>query len=634
LHLSILHEAVIVMATGRLDGVCPEYAENVTEQANGRDGVEAHADDALLLERYIARRDESAFAMLVERYGSLVLGVCRRVLQNVHDAEDAFQATFMVLARRARELDHRGPLGNWLYAVAYRTALKARTALVRRRALERQTQDMPARESVDGREWEDLKPVLDEELAKLPEKYRAPLVLCFLQGKSHQEAANALGWPSGSMSRRMSRARELLRERLVRRGILLPSAVLFALVSKQSCAATVSSTLAATTTKASLAFGVGAEWATAAGVAREIVTLAEQIAQTTIGWGLKLKVALAAAVLLLGLIGSTYYVRGSSWGSSLGSGHDGACAAAEPMSFQEGGLLQAHTGPVQALAFSPDGRLLASGSGRPETSIKLWCLAYRVPTAPIATASIPATSVRALAFDGAGQTLAAACADGGIRLWSFKTDPWQPTPAGSLKHGSDLRILAISTDGATLASAGTDATIRLWDMATRKSALLRGQNRFVALAFAPEGSLLAAADAGNRIRIWDHRTGREEAVIESGSSAINALAFTPDGSELAAAGDDGTLHIWDVASRQERPNLACGDGPVQAISFLFGGKSLAWSGSTHAGFIWDCAQGKPSARLEDQEAAITSMASPRDGKLLAIGNANRGIRVYTVTGPQ
>ena len=133
--------------------------------------------------------------------------------------------------------------------------------------MERQTQDMPARESVNEREWEDLKPVLDEELAKLPEKYRAPLVLCFLQGKSHQEAASALGWPSGSMSRRMSRARELLRERLVRRGILLPSAVLFALVSKQSCAATVSSTLAATTTKASLAFGVGAEWATAAGVA-------------------------------------------------------------------------------------------------------------------------------------------------------------------------------------------------------------------------------------------------------------------------------------------------------------------------------------------------------------------------------
>jgi len=219
---------------------------------------EQKASDAELLERFVAQRDEMAFANLVHRYGSLVLGVCQRVLGDTHQAEDAFQATFLVLVRRASSLDGRGPLGNWLYAVAYRTATKARMTAARRRARERLAMDStPEAYTADEQAWDELRPILDEELSQLPRKYRAPLVLCYLEGKTQQQAAEELGWPSGSMSRRMNRARQLLRDRLEKRGVATSIGIgfLFWLLSQKATASIVSPALVTTTVKAALAFG-------------------------------------------------------------------------------------------------------------------------------------------------------------------------------------------------------------------------------------------------------------------------------------------------------------------------------------------------------------------------------------------
>src|SRR5438309_7867401 len=146
---------------------------------------EGKASDGERLERFVVQRDEEAFTNLVHRYGSLVLGVCQRVLGDTHQADDAFQATFLVLVRRASSLDGRGPLGNWLYAVAYRTATKARMTAARRRARERQAMDSTSEAyTADEQVWDELRPILDEELSQLPRKYRAPLVLCYLEGKT------------------------------------------------------------------------------------------------------------------------------------------------------------------------------------------------------------------------------------------------------------------------------------------------------------------------------------------------------------------------------------------------------------------------------------------------------------------
>jgi RNA polymerase sigma factor (sigma-70 family) len=213
--------------------------------------------DPELLGRFMAARDEGAFAALVKRHGPLVLGVCRRVLGNLTDAEDAFQATFLVLARKAAAIANQSSLPCWLYQVAYHTAAKARARKASRRAhearAERQAGADPLAE-VTGRE---LLSVLDEELQRLPERNRAPLVLCYLEGKTRDEAARELGWSLGTLKRRLEQGRDRLRQRLTRRGLALPGTLLVAGLCSDGATAAVPGTLADAAVRTALA-GPGA----------------------------------------------------------------------------------------------------------------------------------------------------------------------------------------------------------------------------------------------------------------------------------------------------------------------------------------------------------------------------------------
>jgi len=196
--------------------------------------------DAALLERFVSRREEAAFAALMRRHVPGVRAACRRILQSEHDTEDVVQATFLVLALRAAEVPWRDSVGGWLRGVARRLSLDARAGVSRRRRREtplaalagalpetlHPLTDPPA--ELDRRE---LRRVLDDELSRLPEKFRAPVVLCDLEGLSHSEAARRLGWPSGSMSRRLGRARAILRHRLAGRGLPVAVVVLCGLVA-------------------------------------------------------------------------------------------------------------------------------------------------------------------------------------------------------------------------------------------------------------------------------------------------------------------------------------------------------------------------------------------------------------------
>src|SRR5262249_23907846 len=181
--------------------------------------------DGQLLGCFIATRDEASFAALVRRHGPMVLGVCRRVLHDFHAAEDAFQATFLVLACKAASVAKRESVGCWLYGTAYRTAMEARTMTARRRARERPMSDMP-HPQVAPAEAQDWRPLLDRELSLLPEKYRAAIVLCDLEGRARKEAARLLKVPEGTLSSRLATGRQLLARRLARRGVALSGGAL------------------------------------------------------------------------------------------------------------------------------------------------------------------------------------------------------------------------------------------------------------------------------------------------------------------------------------------------------------------------------------------------------------------------
>lgn len=246
--------------------------------------------DGHLLERYIAHRDQVAFEALVRRHGAMVLGVCRRVTGHAHDADDAFQAVFLVLARKAAAVNPRALLGNWLYGVACRSALEARSKAVRRRSREQPFDDMPDPNSCHTGDREACA-VLDQELEKLPEKYRSALVLCELEGRSRKEVAHRLGIPAGTLSSRLAYARKLLAKKLTRRGIVLPAAGLAALAADTDASAG----LVATTVTTCINFAAGP--ASGAGVSASVLTLVEGVMKTMLLAKLKRATAMMAAAL-------------------------------------------------------------------------------------------------------------------------------------------------------------------------------------------------------------------------------------------------------------------------------------------------------------------------------------------------
>jgi RNA polymerase sigma factor (sigma-70 family) len=244
--------------------------------------------DAQLLESFLSRRDEAAFEALLRRHGPMVLGVCRRVLRNTHDAEDAFQATFLVLARQASSIRSRQVVASWLYGVAYRTAMKARAMNAKRREKERRVAEMsrPASEAC-----EELLAQLDYELSRLPDKYRVPVVLCELEGRSRMEAARILGVPEGTLSWRLAQAKKILARRLSRYGAVAVAALL----SGGAATAALSPTLRASTIKAAM---------TAGAVPAKVLALTEGVLKAMLLTKLKLTVCFGVLMLLTG-IGAT-----------------------------------------------------------------------------------------------------------------------------------------------------------------------------------------------------------------------------------------------------------------------------------------------------------------------------------------
>ncbi len=270
-------------------------------------GAVGRLSDSQLLEAFLSRRDEEAedaFAAVVERHGPMVLRVCRRILTDLNDADDAFQVTFLVLARKARAIARRERLANWLYGVAVRTAKEVRKSAARRRVREGPMDDMSRVEvSTEQADIDELRLVIDDELSRLPESFRSPIVLCDLEGKTQREAAAHLGVPVGTVSSRLSRGRDLLRRRLTRRGLALPSVGLAVESLRAATPVVVPRALVASTAKAAARFAI--EGSLAGTVPAYLATITQGVLKTMLFAKLTSKGLIVATIVSLSLGAAT-----------------------------------------------------------------------------------------------------------------------------------------------------------------------------------------------------------------------------------------------------------------------------------------------------------------------------------------
>ncbi|MFO0799107.1 MAG: sigma-70 family RNA polymerase sigma factor [Gemmataceae bacterium] len=536
--------------------------------------------DRTLLRRYAAG-DAAAFAQLLDRHGPLVLGACRRALGgHAHAAEDAFQATFLVLARKAARLRDPDSLPGWLFGVARRVASAARRRDTRH---ERASRAGAKPEAVPAGEWDDLLAVVDEEIAALPDDLRAAVLTCLYHGKTQDEAAAELGWSLSTLRRRLDRGRELLRSRLTTRGIapavalvagsVAPSAVLALPAELRAATLDLAAGATASVSVSSLARvgaprGLGAGWVIA-GVTVVGVTVG------AVAWvnsdrpppgppvgaapvpeppKYELLPDAPAAPLPPRAVARLGTVR-------FRHGTDGAFGLVEP------------TG-VTRLGFLPDGTLASVGGGR----VRFWDVATGAERHADGPAVAPGSRwmLRAVPFD-AGRRLLVPEQDAGLNLlpaareWSLidRTPGRRITFARHPgRKGDVIGPTAVSADGTRFAQTDGNGDGWVWHADGAPGAKLTGKVREQGLAaFLPGGAELLTACPDGRFRVWDAATGAEVRVF-GGPTPASAAAVSADGTRLAAVGDDGDgpgpreLVVWDTTRGTEVRRVAARGGTL------------------------------------------------------------------------
>jgi RNA polymerase sigma factor (sigma-70 family) len=597
--------------------------------------------DACLIERFLCQRDETAFAALVHRHGSMVLGVARTIVNDSHAAEDVFQATFLVLARKAHGLRKRESLASWLYGVAYRIAHNARVRAARRRKHERRVVSMPpACADVHS----DVRPLVVDELQRLPEKYRAPLVLCYLQGLTNEQAAAQLHWPSGTVKGRLARAREVLRGRLARRGLALTATALTAALADTAVSAAVPASLTATTVRVALPIALG--HGSLAGLSGEAARLARQaLHQTLLARGAA--VALAAMALLAGSASALWLAQKPA--------EPPAAAADEPLPVLEPRLLTAfaedkhYGGQPVPLAFSGDGKRIAVLAQRDTEPAELFLQEIK-GGARVAAVKVD-EDFRTIAADGtalavvygsdfAGEVRAEVRDLATLKLLrEWKDDKGEVLPAEAFLAGDSLLLAgghveaAAAPAAAGFGGAAGFGAFPAFGMGQGASAIglynLRGKDKPVVKALAEEDDFIAgqvvapagkivvfmllARDEEVRLEVLDPVTGKKRKIADK--TGASGLAASADARTVALQTAENTLQLWNVPGAKAGAQLRDGDNTIICFALEPAGRLLATAGSDRRIKLWDVRTGRVVRELN--QPRVQRLLFSADGRLLA-----------------
>jgi RNA polymerase sigma factor (sigma-70 family) len=589
--------------------------------------------DAELLGRYVADRDESAFAVLVERHGGLVWSVCRRLLSQPEDAEDAFQATFLVLIRKAASVRKRGALASWLYGVAYRTSMRAKQSAARRRERQPRTPAREPEQPVSAAALRELQALLDREVERLPEKYRAPFVLCCLKGKSRAEAARELGWKEGTVAGRVAEARQRLQRRLARRGVALSAALCAGALSGPAAGAAPPA-LAVATLRACAGDAAGAASPGAARLAKAVLH-GMAVSKATGGavFVLTLGLVVGGVAARHALVGEPPPREARAQAKDIAPPKPAAVPAARTDRFGDplppGAVARLGTvrfrGVRGCLAFAPGGKLLASTTGSAGSDVTLW---DRATGLPVRHWACRATLTR-LVFAPDGKRLA--CSDNSAHTHVFDAD------RGKELFTVDGSAAVFSGDGKTLVAAdpfGTTPQVHVVEAATgwevRRWPMRSGLED---TALAVGGSLLAYIDQADpgRAQLRDLTTGRPTRAIRLPSGSRGSVALAPDGKSLATASTAG-VWLWDTRTgKQVRSWDQRADGPPV---FSRDGRRLAWTGFDERigiGRLWvaECNSAAPRPVGEPVNRFEPPCFSP-DGRLLAVVTDGMAVQIREV----
>ena len=652
--------------------------------------------DAELLGRYVRDRDPAAFELLVWRHQRMVFAVCRRVLRDRHDAEDAFQATFLTLVRKAGSISKRQALAGWLYQVAYRIACRARADLAKHAKREQTGADLAdapdTHATAANLQPSEIWPLIDSELQRLPAKYRDPVVLCYLEGKTYDQAASQLGCPVGTLSTRLTTARELLRERLTRRGVAISAGAL-AVHFGAPHATAASIALVAETIK------VGT---TGSAVSANVTALTKGVIQAMFLTKLKSVVGITVAFAVIGAGGVALVpdraptALAQPGGSGGQSPIDPAAMAQPPRAPQTWHLNSTITAPeaYSVLALSPNGKLLAAAGGGSEAkTVRLWDVATGKEIAALVGKP---QKVRAMAFSPDGKILCTAGEAsnlarvakpdgregpfGDISLWDVATQQHLDTifdedgPILAARFGEDRRAMA---GGALsiliLDTVNATGSTKVWVVPTGRLKEIRALTKqdVGTVAFSPDGKQLAIGKSNGGVVLVGAHSGK--AVRELGVEGLlpTALAYSADGKLLATTGrriksavaDPATgklvgtfggqdVMVWDTASGKLLLKLPAATDTVQipvdpptkwanellqlyqfpaaqGIAFSPDGKLLATPGQDTVR-LWDVATGKETAVLQGFKGPVVVILFAPDGGTLITGSGDRTIRFWSI----